>query len=278
MENQIRDAAYYKWLHVGSPYLTEEEQRRLWLEAEEDLLRSQGKPYRVLLNTNNGKVEEVEKKEGKIKIDASYMYKPLVDAKKTEEKPRIEIRKYYPQKRLIVAAHREYYLQFPYIIFACRTHSTGSYLYVGFAKQDDGTIYFPSLPNMCPQTYGICLARSYGDGHFKQSVGATLDQLIELFWITEFDPWEYGWEIGHRSLMQNFQGRYNYWKKLSLPEVLTHVSYMPRPFDFFVKRISQHYEDMEMRVLIGNHTDCETVKTLDKVDVESDEMAPAFRR
>jgi len=243
-QHEIRDAAYYKWLRIGSPCLNEEEQQKLWLEAEQDLLRQRGTPYRIL-----AKIDDVE------------------------------VRKYYPQKRLIVVAGREYYLYFPYMIFGGRISPTnGSYLYVGFSKENDKTIYFPSLPNMCSQTYGICLGR--GGGHFQQSVGTSLDKLIETFWITEFDPWDYGWEIGYRSLRQNFNGRLNFWKNLKLPEVLDRISYMPRDFNFFLDTISVHHDDMTMRKLISDYTGCDGLAKTEESEEqgEDDNLAVKFAR
>ena len=37
MEDQIREAAYYKWLEAGCP--SNGEANRFWVEAEEDILR-----------------------------------------------------------------------------------------------------------------------------------------------------------------------------------------------------------------------------------------------
>jgi len=221
MENQIREAAYYKWLEAGCP---SNGKNRLWIEAEEDILRRNGS-YRLLLKDDT-----------------------------------LEIRKYYPLKRTIFQAHYEYYLQCPYMIFAARHYKTGSYLYVGFAKESDDTFYFPSLPNICPQTWSICLTRGYNSGHFYNKCEKNLNKLIEQFWHTRFDSWAYGWEIGHRSLRDNFDGRFKLWCKLNLPQVLERIKYMPISFDEFVKMISKHYDSEKMKEMINDYTGCPSVR------------------
>src|SRR5208283_1338426 len=99
-KDQIEEAAYYRWINMGSPCLDEAGQKANWMAAEQELLKANGINYRVLLETD-----------------------------------KLEIRKYNPSKRVIRAANKDYYLQFPYMIFAIRHHEKSSFLYVAFAKE-----------------------------------------------------------------------------------------------------------------------------------------------
>jgi hypothetical protein len=139
----------------------------------------------------------------------------------------IEVRKYPPSRRTVDIDGHEYFLHFPYMVFARRivihpdSNQTGTFLYLAFAKEDDNFVYCPPLPNI-NNLFCVCLGRrSNWYGHFRQSIDTSFEELINRFWFTD----SYGhWGNSGQALAANY-ARHRIWEKLSAEEVLERLVY-----------------------------------------------------
>jgi hypothetical protein len=124
----------------------------------------------------------------------------------------VELREYPPVKRNVTVCGRNYFLQFPYMVFL----QTPFYnLSVGFAKEPitstKSKIFYPCLPNIF-DGYRVCLAtRKYNN----------LDTSIRAFWSNEFRSYHYS---GNEFIIKETFGRLKVWEKADLKEVYKKIN------------------------------------------------------
>jgi hypothetical protein len=155
-----------------------------------------------------------------IKVNKKPSFKVLAKGKN------FEIRIYPPVKRTVKIVGRDYFLQFPYIVFGKYSGEntdgdTGSWLHVAFADRNltksslAKMVYFPSLGNIRMREWYACL--DVYIGHYMQPYDLTFEDLIYKFWNNEFST-----EPFHES--PPLGGRYHAWQKMSLDKVLKTIS------------------------------------------------------
>lgn len=165
----------------------------------------------------------------------------------------IEVRKYPPSRRTVYINYNEYFLNFPYMVFAKKTiiqpqELAGTYLYLAFAKEDDNFVYCPSLPNV-NNLFCVCLGHEMNTewfGHFQQPIKTSFEELINRFWFTN----SYGyWGNSGKALAANY-ARNRKWEKLSAEDVLERLVYCKVALDdLIIGPWALDYTDGEM-------TDC----------------------
>jgi hypothetical protein len=158
----------------------------------------------------------------------------------------IKIWKFNPAKRTLSIARNVFCVQFPYLVFAKRHTLYGDYLYLAFAKENDDRVYFPSVPNVNKQ-FCVCLNRGLGTGHFLND-STTMKKLLNKFWLSSFDSLSYSWYYSRDALRNYFGGRFAFWEKMSLDEVLKKLNH-PIPFDEFLVKVGTDLSDSRMRGL-----------------------------
>ena len=134
-----------------------------------------------------------------------------------------ELRIYPPAKRTVKIVGRNYFLQFPYVIFGKYfVKDEGSWLHIAFTDRKltrnslSKMVYLPSVGNILSDYWYACL--DFGpDGHYRQFHKLTFEDLICKFWNNEFSM-----EDSYES--PPLGGRYHAWQKMSLDEVLKAVS------------------------------------------------------
>lgn len=157
-----------------------------------------------------------------------------------------EVRKYNPQKRTVWIAGREYFLQFPWIVFMRLWSKNKSYFSVAFAKEGDSIVYTPMLPhcstdNSC-DLWVVCLGGGYdwnddddsGFRHYCHPSRISLDDMIARFWTSHFASFDY-WHINKDAIREAF-GEINpihKWQKSNLDQVLA-VLQNPTGLDEFI--------------------------------------------
>jgi hypothetical protein len=119
----------------------------------------------------------------------------------------VELREYPPVKRNVSIAGRNYYLQFPTMLFLQSGVGT---LAVGFVKEPiesfESTIYYPCLPNIFEPGFRVCLTPEKRD----------LDSLIKAFWNQQFRSYDYS--HNNHSIKNTF-GRLANWAQCNLDQV-----------------------------------------------------------
>jgi hypothetical protein len=156
--------------------------------------------------------------------------------------PTIEVRKYPPCKRTLHIEGKDYFLQFPYMVFAQRKTGEYNYLYVAFAKEDDQFVYFPSLGHIQGDSWCICLAIT---DEFE-SEGKDFDELIDEFWFSRFCCPRMGhFSEAYKSLKKNFV-RYREWQKLSEKQVLKQLRYRKTSLKDFIKVVRKRYTNQTL--------------------------------
>lgn len=145
----------------------------------------------------------------------------------------LEIRQYFPSKRTIIIANRQYFLPFPYIIFAKAARGRNDYrgkfinynhLLVAFSnrelyRDEDATVFHPALPNVEGRNKSICLD---GGGHYEQSPNLSFNDLLDKFWSFSFNSIK-AWVESDAALHVFFGGRFATWAKLTIEEVLSNL-------------------------------------------------------
>lgn len=153
-----------------------------------------------------------------------------------EQGKNFEVRKYPPRKRFVSIAGREYWLPFPYIVFGWRLYSDCSYLYLGFAKEDDESVFFPAIPNVIDPHWCLCLGRH--DGHYRRPE-KDMESMIARFWQTSFDSTGM-WPVSERSLKVHY-GSFHAWQALSKSEAVACLDDKGKKekLEAFVKRVKE---------------------------------------
>jgi hypothetical protein len=162
----------------------------------------------------------------------------------------VEIRRYTPQKRTIRSGMQDYFLQMPYMIFARRKDGYGNFLYVAFGKEDDQTVYFPSLGNIQGDSWALCAGRDGGNDEFTMDEEFSFDEMITNFWMSGFaTPNPSCFVEAYKALRRNFGGAYKNWQKMSLEEVLLAIRYKPTPLHDFIQIVKTRHTPKEIMSL-----------------------------
>jgi hypothetical protein len=154
-----------------------------------------------------------------------------------------EVRKYTPQKRTVIVGGREYFLQFPWLVFMKLISKRNAYLSLAFAKEDDFRVYAPLLPNCGLYTnrniWTVCLGSGYTEieyGHYLQRSEIKFDAFVARFWSTRFDSYD-GWDLAKDASYDIFgYSRLHAWGRMNLSEILDrlHLPYGSISLDDFI--------------------------------------------
>jgi hypothetical protein len=153
----------------------------------------------------------------------------------------VEVRKYNPQRRTVSIAGRNYFLQFPYTVFALRKTPDLNFLYLGFAKERDDRVYFPPLGNVQSLDWCVCISLSY---FYCVKPEMNLSKVIDMFWTTGFSHPETYYRRAEMSLRENFQ-TYHVWQRMPLKDVLG-MDYDWVPKEEFLETIQMPYTQKEL--------------------------------
>ena len=128
-----------------------------------------------------------------------------------ERNPGMELRYYSASRRTIKVYQREYFLNFPPMVFG----KCGSNLFAAFAEEVDGEIILsiPPLPNIY-NIGKVCLKDDEDCGVVAAAM--SLDDMIADFWARGFNDW-----IGDKpySNFKKWFNSFSSWTQLSVEQV-----------------------------------------------------------
>lgn len=155
-----------------------------------------------------------------------------------------EVRKYNPQRRTVRICGRDYFLQFPWVVFMRLWSNDKSYFSVVFAKDDDSIVYAPMLPHCSVSTdklWIVCLGGyDWNDGddswlnHYCHPSNISFNDMITRFWTSSFTSFDY-WHLDRFTIREAF-GEVNpihNWERSNLDQVLA-VLQNPTELDEFI--------------------------------------------
>jgi hypothetical protein len=163
-------------------------------------------------------------------------YRLLAKAHHVEEAGRatydsyLDLRQYPPCKRTIMIEGKQYFLQFPSLVFLwtgskyrnnARGFATGVFAAFSANKKiisDRDLIYQAPLPNVF-DAGRVCMPSP--DVH-------TCDNFVETFWQSAFRGYNYSSNLPQETLKANFGSLVN-WQRLTLNQVNDKLCYMPIP-------------------------------------------------